>query len=79
MNLDMRALQPANNTIVSYNILGMADTDKLPEWRLTSKNTSTGVGNGFMVLANAACLGLMSNNTAITQLKVQQSHLHLLG
>jgi len=37
------------------------------------------VGNGFMVLANAACLGLMSNNTAITQLKVQQSHLHLLG
>lgn len=78
MNLDMRALQPTNNTIVSYNMLGMADTDTLPEWRLTSKNTSTGVGNGFMALASMACLGLMSNNTAITQLKVQQSQLHLL-
>ena len=73
----MRALQPTNNTIVPYNILNMADTDMLPEWRLTSKNTSAGVGNGFMVLANMACLGLMSNKSAITQLKVQPSHLHV--
>ena len=79
MKVDMRALQPTNNTIVSYNMLDMADTDMLPEWRLTSKNTSAGVGNDFMVLANMACLGLMSNKSAITQLKVQPSHLHVSG
>ena len=79
MNLDMRALQPTNNTIVSYNMLNMADTDTLPEWRLTSRNTSAGVGNTFMVLANMACLGLMSNKSAITQLKVQQFYLHIFS
>ena len=71
MNLDMNALQPTNNTVVSYNIHGMADTDTLPEWRLTAKNASTPVLNGFVALAHAACLGLMSNRTAMTQLKVQ--------
>ena len=29
MNLDMNPLQPTNNTIVSYNIHGMADIEKL--------------------------------------------------
>ena len=70
MNLDTRVLQPTNNTVVSYNILGMADLDTLPAWRLTSNNPSASVLNNFLALAKSACQGLMRNNTAITQLKV---------
>ncbi|CAL5226014.1 g8820 [Coccomyxa viridis] len=69
MNLDIGALQPTNNTVVSYSILGMADSDTLPAWRLTSKNSSAGVLAGFMALAHSACRGLMGNDTAMTQLK----------
>ena len=76
LNLDRRSLQPTNNTVVSYNILGMADSDTLPAWRLTSKNSSAGVLSGFVALANSACRGLMSNITAIDQLKVVAFHVH---
>ena len=72
----MGALQPTNNTVVSYNILGMADSDTLPAWRLTSKNSSAGVLTGFLALAHSACHSLIRNQTAMTQLKVQQ---HLLA
>ena len=74
MNLDTGVLQPTSNTVVSYNILGMADLDTLPAWRLTSKNTSASVLSSFMALAQSACQGLMRNNTAITQLKVWHVH-----
>ncbi|CAL5225998.1 g8801 [Coccomyxa viridis] len=69
MNLDIGALQPTNNTILSYNILGMADSDTLPAWRPTSKTSSAGVLAGSMALAHSACRGLMGNDTAMTQLK----------
>ncbi len=75
----MSPLQPTNNTILSYNIHGMADTETLSDWVLSSKNTSAGVASSFMVIINQACLGLMSNETALTQLKVQHSHLQILG
>ena len=72
MNLDMNPLQPTNNTILSYNIHGMADTETLSDWSaLSSKNTSAGVASSFMAITNLACLGLMSNETALTRLRVQ--------
>ncbi len=79
MNLDIGALQSTNNAVVSYNILGMADSDTLPAWRLTSKNSSAGVLTGFMALAHSACRGLMGNDTAMTQLKVRCCHLQTLS
>ena len=79
MNLDIGALQPTNNTVVSYSILGMADSDTLPAWRLTSKNSSAGVLAGFMALAHSACRGLMGNDTAMTQLKARCCHLQALS
>ncbi len=78
MNLDIAALQPTSNRVLSYNILGMTDSDTLPAWRLTSKNTSSGVLTGFMALAHSACRGLMSNNNVMTQLKVHCCHLQTL-
>lgn len=80
MNLDMNYLQPTHNTILSYNIPGMADTETLSDWSaLSSKNTSAGVASSFMAITNLACLGLMSNETALTRLRVQHCYLQFLG
>ena len=79
MNLDIKPLHPTKNTILSYNIHGMADTETLSDWTLSSKNTSAGVLSSFMAITNLACLGLMSNETALTRLRVQHCYLQILG
>ena len=71
MVMDVSILQPTSSTILSYLMHGMNDSGTMPEWRLSTEKTWAAIWSSYNVITEAACIGLLSNDTAMDRLKVQ--------
>jgi hypothetical protein len=70
MAMDVSILQPTSSHILSYLMHGMNDSGTMPEWRLSTGKTWAAIWSSYNVITEASCIGLLSNDTAMHQLKV---------
>ena len=66
----MHILGPTTIPIVSYDIPGMNATVPMPEWRIKLTTPWHELWRGLNGIMKDACEGLMSNETAMQQMKV---------
>ena len=81
MAADVSFLQPTNSTIISYAMQGHHYDAVVPEFRVTADTTWSKLWQGLNLLLSDSCIGLMSNQTALDQMKVRhclQPRKHLL-
>lgn len=71
MVMDVSVLQPTSSHILSYLMHGMNDLGTMSEWRLSTGKTWAAIWSSYNVITEAACVGLLSNDTAMDRLKVQ--------
>ena len=67
---DVHILEPTTIPIVSYEIPGMDSSVPMPEWRVKSTTPWHELWRGLNGIMKGACEGLMSNETAMQQMKV---------
>ena len=67
---DVHILGPTTIPITTYEISGMKNSVPLPEWRIKSTTPWHELWRGLNGIMIGACEGLMSNETAMQQLKV---------
>ncbi len=67
---DVHILEPTTIPIVSYDIPGVNNTVPMPEWRIKSTTPWRELWRGLNGIMKDACEGLVSNETAMQQMKV---------
>lgn len=70
MASDVPFLQPLNGTLVSYAIHGMSYDTPIPEFRIMANTPWKEVFQDLSEVMAGACMGLMSNQTALDRMKV---------
>ena len=70
MASDVPLLHPTNSSIVSYAMHGKSYDATIPEWRIVANTPWSELWQGLNGLMSHACMGLMSNQTALDMMKV---------